>query len=136
MNVLSAINVTAGALNAEKMRLDLVSQNIANANTTRGIDGKPYARQIVSFQSVMEPSAFPGAQGVTVGEVASDERPGDVVYNPQHPHADKDGMVHMPNVNVAHEMVDLISATRAYEANLAVVRNAKQMAAQALSIGR
>ncbi len=139
INVLSGIDITASALNAEKTRMDIVAQNIANAQTTRGLDGKPYQRKLVSFETVMQAA---GAKqdtrngGVKVAEVKNDATPGPLVYNPEHPDADDKGMVQMPNVNLAFEMVDLISSTRAYEANLAVVKNAKQMAHKALSIGR
>ena len=77
----------------------------------------------------------PRAGGVQVAQIKEDTTPGAMIYNPQHPDADAKGMVQMPNVDLAFEMVDLISSTRAYEANLAVVRNAKQMARKALSIG-
>jgi flagellar basal-body rod protein FlgC len=138
MNVLSGINVTASALNAEKTRMDVVAENIANANTTHGLDGKPYQRKLVSFESVLNGTGTgsdPLTAGVQVSAVKNDPTPGALVYNPGHPDADKDGMVHLPNVNLAYEMVDLITSTRAYEANLAVVKNAKQMAHKALSIG-
>ena len=136
MNVLSATSITASALDAEKMRVDITSQNIANANTTKGIDGKPYQRRTVAFESMLDSTAGTNMQGVRIAEISKDNTPGEVVNNPQHPHADKDGNVKMPNVNVAFEMVDMITATRSYEANLSVVRNARQMASQALSIGR
>lgn len=136
MNVISASSITGSALDAEKMRVDIVSQNIANANTTKGIDGKPYQRRIVAFESYLDASAGPNMQGVRLSEIKRDETPGEIVNNPQHPHADDDGNVTMPNVNIPFEMVDMVTATRAYEANLAVVRNARQMATQALSIGR
>ena len=139
INVISGIDITGSALNAEKTRMDIVAQNIANAQTTHGADGKPYQRKVVSFQTVLQ-AAGAGrnsqAGGVQVAEVKNDTTPGPAVYNPQHPDADASGMVQMPNVNLAFEMVDLISSTRAYEANLAVVKNAKQMAHKALSIGR
>ena len=136
MNVISASSITGSALDAEKMRVDIVSQNIANANTTSGIDGKPYQRRIVAFESLLDAAAGPNMQGVRVSEIKQDENPGEVINNPQHPHADNDGNVTMPNVNIPFEMVDMVTATRSYEANLAVVRNARQMATQALSIGR
>jgi len=136
MNVISASSITGSALDAEKMRVDIVSQNIANAHTTKGIDGKPYQRRIVAFESLLDAAAGPNMQGVRVSEIKRDETPGEIVNNPQHPHADDDGNVTMPNVNIPFEMVDMVTATRAYEANLAVVRNARQMATQALSIGR
>ncbi len=138
INVLSGIDITASALNAEKMRMDIVAQNIANAQTTHGADGKPYQRKLVSFETVMQAAGASGGPqngSVKIAQVKDDTTPGPVVYNPQHPDADASGMVQMPNVNLAFEMVDLISSTRAYEANLAVVKNAKQMAHKALSIG-
>ncbi|MEI8310763.1 MAG: flagellar basal body rod protein FlgC [Verrucomicrobiota bacterium] len=133
MDVLAASHITASALNAEKLRLDIVAENIANANTTKGADGLPYQRKTVSFQAVAD-QVF-GSQGLQVG-VSKDSSQGSTFYNPSHPHADKAGMVTMPNVNLAYEMVDLMSASHSYEANLAVIRNARQMASQALSIGR
>lgn len=136
MNVLSATSITGKALDAEKTRVDITSQNIANANTTKGIDGKPYQRRVVAFESILDEIAGQNMQGVRVSEISSDKTPGEIVHNPQHPHADKDGNVQMPNVNIAFEMVDMLTASRSYEANLSVVRNARQMAAQALSIGR
>lgn len=139
INVLSGIDITASALNAEKTRMDVVAQNIANAQTTRGADGKAYQRKLVSFETVMQAAGGgrdPLSGGVKIAAVKNDPTPGPQVFNPQHPDADAGGMVQMPNVNLALEMVDLISSTRAYEANLAVVKNAKQMAHKALSIGR
>jgi len=133
IHILQGIDATASALNAEKTRMDIVAQNIANAQTTHGPDGKPYQRKQVSFESLLSATAGPG--GVKVARVKDDTTAGPLVYNPQHPDADAKGMVQMPNVNLAFEMVDLISSTRAYEANLAVVKNAKQMAHKALSIG-
>ncbi len=136
MNVISASSITGSALDAEKMRVDIVSQNIANANTTKGIDGKPYQRRIVAFESLLDAATGPNMQGVRLSEIRRDETPGEIVNNPEHPHADADGNVAMPNVNIPFEMVDMVTATRSYEANLAVVRNARQLATQALSIGR
>jgi flagellar basal-body rod protein FlgC len=136
MNVISASSITGSALDAEKMRVDIVSQNIANAHTTKGIDGKPYQRRIVAFESLLDAAAGPNMQGVRLSEIRRDETPGEIISNPEHPHADADGNVAMPNVNIPFEMVDMVTATRSYEANLAVVRNARQLATQALSIGR
>jgi flagellar basal-body rod protein FlgC len=118
------------------MRVDIVSQNIANAHTTKGIDGKAYQRRIVAFESLLDAAAGPNMQGVRLSEIRRDETPGEIINNPEHPHADADGNVAMPNVNIPFEMVDMVTATRSYEANLAVVRNARQLATQALSIGR
>jgi flagellar basal-body rod protein FlgC len=138
MNLIAGIDVTAGALNAQKTRLDIVAQNIANAQTTRTPQGGPYQRQIVSFETEMVRREDGGAslQSVKVAGISSDQTPGQRVYNPQHPDAGSDGLVTMPNVNLAYEMVDLITASRAYEANLSVVKNARQMAMKALDIGK
>ena len=136
MNVLSATAITANALESEKMRVDITSQNIANAHTTQGLDGKPYQRRVVAFESVLNEQMGQNMQGVRVSEIKRDETPGEILNNPEHPHADEEGNVQMPNVNIAYEMVDMVTATRSYEANLAVVRNARQMANQALAIGR
>jgi flagellar basal-body rod protein FlgC len=136
MNILGASSITGSALDAEKIRVDITSQNIANANTTKGIDGKPYQRKLVAFESMLDASNPNGLQGVRVSEISADKSQGELINNTQHPHADENGNVQMPNVNVAFEMVDMMTATRSYEANLAVVRNARQLANQALSIGR
>jgi flagellar basal-body rod protein FlgC len=133
MNMISGIDVTASALNAEKTRMDVVAQNIANADTTRDTDGRAYQRKVVSFESVLDAA---GSQGVQVSKISNDKTQGETVYEPGHPDANKDGMVQMPNVHISTEMVDLMSSSRAYEANLSVVRNAKQMATKALSIGK
>jgi flagellar basal-body rod protein FlgC len=134
MNFLSGIQATASALNAEKVRLDVVAQNIANAHTTRDLDGAAYRRKVVTFEALLD--SRKGESGVKVGSITVDPLQGELVYQPQHPHANADGYVQMPNVNAAMEMVDLLAASRAYEANLAVARNARQMAAKALTIGR
>lgn len=138
MNLIAGIDVTAGALSAQKTRLDIVAQNIANAQTTRTPQGGPYQREIVSFESelVRHVGNGPSLQTVRVSGITPDKTPGQQVYNPQHPDAGPDGMVTMPNVNLAFEMVDLITASRAYEANLAVVKNSRQMAQAALQIGK
>ena len=138
MNLISGIDVTAGALNAQKTRLDIVAQNIANAQTTRTPAGGAYQRQVVSFESELMRRGAGGAslQSVRVASVAADRTPGQQVYNPQHPDAGPDGLVTMPNVNLSYEMVDLITASRAYEANLSVVKNARQMAMKTLEIGK
>jgi len=139
MNIISGIDVTAGALNAQKTRLDIVAQNIANAQTTRGPDGLPYQRKTVSFETELLRSTKAGGgalQGVHVGKISPDTTPGARIYDPSHVDAAADGFVSMPNVNMAFEMVDLMSASRAYEANLSVVKNARQMAMKAMEIGK
>lgn len=135
MNFITGIQATSSALSAEKIRMDVVAQNIANANTTKDVDGQAYRRKVVTFETLLG-SGDGASGGVKVGGITADSAPGEKIFNPHHPHADKDGMVTMPNVNPAIEMVDLLSASRAYEANLAVARNARQMATKALSIGK
>jgi flagellar basal-body rod protein FlgC len=140
MNILPAIDITSDALAAEKIRLEVVGQNIANAQTTRGPNGLPYQRKVVSFETELRNVAGDigghRVEGLRVSSITNDPTPGPRVYNPGHPDADNSGMVQMPNVNLSREMVDLITASRAYEANLSVVRTARQMATRALQIGR
>ena len=142
MNIMPGLESTASALAAEKVRLDVIGQNIANAHTTKGPDGKPYSRQMVSFETkLMEIGNFSDGSkkmgtGVSVKAITADPKSGPLVYKPGHPDANEKGMVRLPNVNLTHEMVDMIAASRSYEANLEVVRTAKQMAQNALRIGR
>jgi len=135
MNFLSGIHATSSALAAEQVRMDIVAQNIANAYTTKDVDGGPYQRRTVSFETIMG-GMQKAERGVRVGGIKNDKAPGEMIYNPGHPHADKNGMVKMPNVQLATEMVDLMSASRAYEANLTVARNSRTLATKALSIGK
>src|SRR5262245_11372844 len=140
MDLLPAIDVTSDALNAERVRLEVIGQNIANAQTTRGPNGLPYQRKVVTFETQLrEAGGVEGGvpiNGLRVAAVTADPTPGEQIYNPGHPHADANGMVRMPNVKIAQEMVDLVTASRAYEANLSVVRTARQMAQRALQIGK
>ena len=138
VEILPAIQSTTAALTAERTRLDVISENIANAHTTRGADGKPYQRQVVVFETALQQAMDGGTTPtpVQVARVQKDSRPPEMVYEPGHPDADAHGMVAMPNINIHEEMADLISASRAFEANLAVVRNARSMALQTLSIGK
>jgi flagellar basal-body rod protein FlgC len=139
ISLLSGINSTASALDAERVRMDVISQNIANVNTTRGPDGKPYQRQQVVFASVLRDrqAGETGApQQIQIARITKDNRPARMVYMPGHPDADDHGMVAVPDINIHEEMADMISASRSYEANLAVARNAHAMAMNALSIGK
>jgi flagellar basal-body rod protein FlgC len=140
IQLLSGIKSTAAALDAEHTRFDIVSQNIANAQVTRGSDGGPYRRQQVLFESLLTDGS-PGLSGgesrtVQVTRIEKDGHPFREVFNPDHPDADTRGIVRYPNVNVHEEMVDMIASSRAFEANLAVVKNARQMAQQAMAIGK
>lgn len=140
IEALSGIQNTAAALDAERTRLDVISENIANANTTHGIDGKPYQRKVVVFENALQQAMGSGADNsipsLRVARIENDKRPPTMVYEPGNPDADSRGMVAMPNINIHEEMADLIAASRAFEANLAVVKNEKSMAMQTLAIGK
>ncbi len=141
INVLTGISSTSSALEAERIRMEVISQNIANANTTRGADGLPYQRQQVVFETLLNQQSggsINGAasSGIQVGRIEKDQRPPRLVFEPGHKDADANGMVAYPDINIHEEMADLITAQRAFEANLAVVRNAKAMAMQTLAIGK
>jgi flagellar basal-body rod protein FlgC len=139
MELITGIGATGSALNAQKTRLDIVAQNIANAQTTKTAEGGPYKRQVVTFQAELAQrmAGRPGGSGgVKVAAISADLTPGQKIYDPRHPDADTQGMVTMPNVNVSREMVDLITASRTYEANLSVVKVARQMAQRTIEMGR
>ena len=151
MGLFSSINIAASGMSAERLRSDVISNNIANATTTRTQDGGPFRRSRVImapkdgapiFNNPFLPeqlNAGPG-KGVRVMEIAKDMSEGRLVYDPTHPDAiisgPKAGYVEYPNVNIVNEMVDLISASRAYEANSSVIQGSKEMFQRALEIGR
>lgn len=139
--ILSATDVSASGLAAQRLRMEVVAENLANAQTTRTAEGGPYRRRDVIFATSLDQASSDfedggGARGVEVVEVAFDQSELPEVYLPGHPDADEEGFVLMPNVQPAREMVDLISASRGYEANLRVLRTFKEMAEQALSVLR
>jgi len=140
IQILSGVKNTAAALDAERTRLDVISQNIANAHTTHDVDGKPYQRRVVVFenelQNAMNGDDSSALSTMHVAKITKDTRPPTKIYDPGNPEADTQGMVSLPNINIHEEMADLISASRTFEANLAVVKNARSMAMQTLSIGR
>ncbi|MGG1311196.1 MULTISPECIES: flagellar basal body rod protein FlgC [Cohnella] len=145
---LAGFDISASALTAQRLRMDVISSNIANAETTRAsyVNGEfvPYRRKMV----VVEPSQTSfsdllndklgalSSQGVKVTAIVEDQTPFKQVYNPSHPDADADGMVKMPNVDILKEMVDMISATRSYEANVTALNASKAMFTKSLEIGR
>jgi flagellar basal-body rod protein FlgC len=140
IQILTGIQNTSAALDAEQTRMNIISENIANANTSQGLDGKPYQRQVVVFEAALQQAINSDGGAPTpalhVARIEKDPRPPLQIYDPGNPQADKSGMVAMPNINIHEEMADLISASRAFEANLAVVKNARSMALQTLAIGR
>jgi flagellar basal-body rod protein FlgC len=146
MSFLSSLNIPASGLTAQRLRLDIISENIANMNTTRTEDGGPYRRKMVVFQQV-DNSSFRNVlsrtmgqnqpkAGVMVTEIIEDESPFQAVYNPEHPDADEMGYVMMPNVDLVKETIDGMAATRAYEANVTAFNAVKYMAVKALDIGK
>ena len=143
MNILGILQVSASGLSAERTRLQTTSQNIANARTTRTDEGGPYKRKIPVFQATEVPGdPFKDLMGATldavsVVDVIEDARDAELVYDPGHPDADPNtGLVAMPNVNLIEEMVDMITASRSYEANVTAMSATKAMALKALEIGR
>jgi flagellar basal-body rod protein FlgC len=140
IQLLSGIQNTSAALDAEQTRLDVISQNIANVNTTHGVDGKPYQRQMVVFESALQQAMNSDGSvqmpPLQVAQIAKDSSPPIQIYDPGNPDADGSGMVSMPNINIQEEMADLISASRSFEADLAVVKNSHALAMETLSIGK
>ena len=145
MDLIRTIDMAAGGMSAQRSRLNVISMNLANANTTRTHDGTPYRRKTVIFETVSSGDSFQHQlansldrqiQGVRVAEIMA--VPGDFkkIFNPAHPDADEKGYVYLPNVNLVEEMVHMLNANRAYEANAAVIKTAKSMALKALEISR
>jgi flagellar basal-body rod protein FlgC len=142
MDFFTALDVSGTGMSAERVRVNLASSNLANAETTRGPNGQPFRRLDPVFEAVpvigsdgqignpSEPA------GVRVSQIVSDPNPGKRVYSPGHPDADTQGFVTLPNVNPVHEVVNLLSASRSYEANATAVETLKQMAQRGLDITR
>ncbi len=136
-----SISISGSGLAAERRRMELVANNIANANSTRGADGEPYRRQQLVFAAAIQDGRGatddPGQlSGVKIIGVEGDDTEFPLVYNPGHPDADENGMVRMPNVQLPNEMVDLITASRSYEANLRALALFKEMIEQTLTLLR
>jgi len=136
------LDVSASGMTAQRLRLDVISNNIANVNTTRSSEGGPYRRERVVFQEKREKKTFSDylknskPAGVRVASIQKDDAPFKTVYDPTHPDADAEGYVRYPNVNIVTEMVDMISALRSYEANATAIDAAKSMMSKALEISR
>ncbi len=144
MSFLQSLNISGSGLTAQRFRMDVISENIANQDTTRTENGGPYRRKMVVLSS--SPSNFKNmmiknisdykAAGVEVSEIIEDETEFKPVYNPQHPDADENGYVNMPNVDTLKETVDMMEAYRAYQANITSLNTTKQMVLKTLEIGR
>ncbi len=143
MSFLNSLNISGSGLTAQRLRMDVISENIANMDTTRTEDGGPYRRKMVVLSST---SDFKNmlvqnlndyeAGGVEVTEITEDQSEFKLIFNPEHPDADENGYVRMPNVDSLKETVDMMEAYRAYQANITALNTTKQMAVKALEIGR
>ena len=145
MDLIRTIDIASGGMTAQRTRLNVISMNLANANTTKTNEGTPYRRKTTIFQTIPVGDAFDNhlqramgrrILGVKVKGIV--EVPGEFkrIFDPAHPDADKNGYVYLPNVNLVEEMVQMLNANRAYEANAAVIKAAKDMALRAIEIGR
>ena len=137
-NTISALDISASALLAQRTRMRVIADNIANAHSIITPDGGPYRRREITFETVMQKAVTSGqaadeVAGVKVASIEASKAPLKTIYDPQHPMADEKGFVQMPNVNVTREMVDMVDAQRAYEANLAAMKTYRDM--QRSSIG-
>ena len=146
MSFFSSMDTSASALTAQRLRMDVISQNMANVDTTRTEDGEPYKRKVVLFQEIGSKASFAQylgkamdsdvGQGVRVTRIVDDETPGSRFYDPTHPDADENGYVTNSNVNIVEEMVNMISTHRSYEANITAINTTKSMIAKTLEIGK
>ncbi|MEO5377319.1 MAG: flagellar basal body rod protein FlgC [Magnetococcus sp. DMHC-6] len=141
MDFLDSFRVTSSALTAQRLRLNIIAENVANAQTTRTPEGGPYKRRdpvfmATPFDQMMDPVQAAGNTGVSVDTIQVDQNPPRLQYEPTHPDANADGYVAMPNVDPVTEMVNMMSASRSYESNVSVLNASKAMALKALEIGR
>ncbi len=145
MDFLTSLKISSSGLAANRKRMGAISSNIANAQTTRTAEGGPYRKKEVvfgsepareSFGEILEGELDEKAQSVHATEVISSNKPPVLKYEPNHPDANKDGYVAYPDINVMEEMADMISASRAYEANISAMNTTKSMAMKALELGR
>ena len=141
MGMFDSFHISASALTSQRLRMDTVSANIANAQTTRGklVDGEwqPYTRKMTVLQEAPFRKRLGAVNGgVQVSQIIEDDAPYKLAYNPNHPDADERGYVQMPNVDLLKEMVDLMGATRSYEANIAAMNASKAMLVKAMEIGK
>ena len=143
MDILTTMKIGGSALKAQRTRMNAIGTNIANIDTTRTPEGGPFRKREVIFQSTtrgfadeLSASQRDGIAGVEVTGIRTDPSPPRMIYNPGHPDADNAGMVAMPNIDLMEEVADMMSASRAYEANVTVIRSAKRMALKALEIGQ
>lgn len=134
MSLFNVFNISGSAMSAQSQRLNAVASNLANADSATSANGSPYKAKQVVFSAI--PTASPDASAVKVLKVIEDASPPRVIYDPKHPLADEKGYVTMPNVNVTEEMVNMISASRAYQNNVETMNAAKTMLLKTLTIGQ
>lgn len=134
MSLFNIFNVAGSAMSAQAQRLNVVSSNLANADSVTSSNGQPYKAKQVVFSAV--PVAGTASTGVKVNEVVEDANPPKLMYDPKHPLADEKGYVAMPNVNVVEEMVNMISASRSYQTNVETMNAAKSMLMKTLTLGQ
>ncbi|MES2072914.1 MAG: flagellar basal body rod protein FlgC [Pseudomonadota bacterium] len=134
MSLFNVFNVAGSAMSAQSQRLNVVSSNLANADSVTSSDGQPYKAKQVVFSAT--PLAGTPSTGVRVKEVVEDSTPPKLMYDPKHPLADEKGYVAMPNVNVVEEMVNMISASRSYQTNVETMNSAKTMLLKTLTLGQ
>ncbi len=136
MNEFLTMRVSSSGMTAQRLRIDVISSNIANSETTRTNRGEPYRRRVPIFTEYIISVGSTRSSGVKVMKIEEDSSPFRIVYDPTHPDADENGYVRLPNVNVLREMIDLMNAQRSYEANVAAFNTTKAMINSALQIGR
>jgi flagellar basal-body rod protein FlgC len=144
MDIFQTLKISASALEAQQIRLNTISSNVANIETTRTPEGGPYKKKTVIFQSKplgdfdkkLSHSMRKATQGVEVSDLVTINAPPKKIYDPAHPDAGEDGYVALPDISLLKEMADMMTATRAYEANVTTVKSAKRMALKALEIGK
>jgi flagellar basal-body rod protein FlgC len=145
MDFETSMKISASGLSAQRTWMNVISANLANVNTTKTQSGNPYERQTTimeaadvgdDFDQILDNMVHDELQAVRVAEITPDGRDFKEVYDPGHPHANQDGVVRMPNISAIEEMANMVMATRSYEANLAALNNAKQMAIKAIDIGK
>jgi flagellar basal-body rod protein FlgC len=145
MNFFDALQTSSSGLSAQRVRMNVISSNLANVNTTRTAEGGPYKRKEVviaaqpggePFKSVLRSKMNESLSQVHIVGIVDDQRPPHMKFDPAHPHANEEGQVATPNINVIEEMVNMISATRSYEAGVSAINASKKMALKALEIGR
>ena len=136
MDSFGVFHVSASALAAQRQRMNVIASNMANAHSTRSAEGGPYRRQDVVFSTESLESGQTGLEGVKVNSIVRDDSPFKMIYDPGHPDANPDGFVAMPNVNIIEEMVNMMMASRAYEASVSAFNMSKAMFMKTLELGR